>query len=110
MSKSDNKGQKSMLMNLVAGGGAGATESMICHPLDTIKTRLQLQRSVGVRTICCFNFCHVISLISSKCQSLYYTSLRAMWGTLYENVGYSVEWIRTSLSQCLSGISIRSCR
>jgi len=39
--------KNSMLMHLIAGGGAGATESMICHPLDTVKTRLQLQRSVG---------------------------------------------------------------
>jgi solute carrier family 25 citrate transporter 1 len=38
----------SVMMNLVAGGGAGAMESLVCHPLDTIKTRLQLQRDVGV--------------------------------------------------------------
>eukprot|EP00123_Amoebidium_parasiticum_P000165 comp10420_c0_seq1/m.5189 comp10420_c0_seq1/g.5189 ORF comp10420_c0_seq1/g.5189 comp10420_c0_seq1/m.5189 type:complete len:314 (-) comp10420_c0_seq1:466-1407(-) len=41
------KKQNSLLMNLVAGGGAGAMESSICHPLDTVKTRLQLARSIG---------------------------------------------------------------
>ncbi|KNC75763.1 hypothetical protein SARC_11721 [Sphaeroforma arctica JP610] len=39
--------KKSFLMHVVAGGGAGATESLICHPLDTIKTRMQLSQSVG---------------------------------------------------------------
>ncbi len=31
-------------MHLVAGGTAGFIESSICHPLDTIKTRMQLRR------------------------------------------------------------------
>ena len=32
---------------LIAGGCAGAADALICHPLDTIKTRLQLQKSIG---------------------------------------------------------------
>ena len=31
-------------MHLVAGGAAGLVESSCCHPLDTIKTRMQLRR------------------------------------------------------------------
>jgi solute carrier family 25 citrate transporter 1 len=31
-------------MNLIAGGCSGFVESSICHPLDTIKTRMQLRR------------------------------------------------------------------
>jgi solute carrier family 25 (mitochondrial citrate transporter), member 1 len=31
-------------MHLVAGGAAGLVESSVCHPLDTIKTRMQLRR------------------------------------------------------------------
>lgn len=31
-------------MHLVAGGTAGFVESSVCHPLDTIKTRMQLRR------------------------------------------------------------------
>jgi solute carrier family 25 (mitochondrial citrate transporter), member 1 len=27
-----------------AGGGAGAMEALVCHPLDTIKVRMQLSR------------------------------------------------------------------
>jgi len=34
----------SPLTNLVAGGGAGMMEALICHPLDTIKVRMQLSR------------------------------------------------------------------
>ncbi|EMC98880.1 hypothetical protein BAUCODRAFT_383257 [Baudoinia panamericana UAMH 10762] len=30
--------------NLIAGGGAGAMEALLCHPLDTIKVRMQLSR------------------------------------------------------------------
>ena len=36
--------KKSPMMHLVAGGTAGFVESSICHPLDTIKTRMQLRR------------------------------------------------------------------
>eukprot|EP01137_Pigoraptor_chileana_P026836 Opistho-2@8703 len=41
------KKEKSMFVNLVAGGGAGFMESATCHPLDTIKTRMQLARQRG---------------------------------------------------------------
>eukprot|EP01134_Creolimax_fragrantissima_P004927 CFRG4927T1 len=47
MSGKKDQPKKSFLMHIVAGGGAGATESLICHPLDTIKTRMQLSQSVG---------------------------------------------------------------
>lgn len=30
--------------NLIAGGGAGMMEALACHPLDTIKVRMQLSR------------------------------------------------------------------
>lgn len=43
-SKSDNS-KKSPLQHLIAGGGAGFVESSICHPLDTIKTRMQLRKN-----------------------------------------------------------------
>lgn len=36
--------KKHPLMHLVAGGTAGFVESSVCHPLDTIKTRMQLRR------------------------------------------------------------------
>ncbi|KAK0924662.1 Mitochondrial succinate-fumarate transporter [Friedmanniomyces endolithicus] len=34
----------SVATNLIAGGGAGAMEALACHPLDTIKVRMQLSR------------------------------------------------------------------
>eukprot|EP00980_Cylindrotheca_fusiformis_P006804 scaffold1426_cov83-Cylindrotheca_fusiformis.AAC.6 len=37
--------RKSPLQHLVAGGAAGLVESSICHPLDTIKTRMQLRKN-----------------------------------------------------------------
>lgn len=36
--------KKNPMMALVAGGAAGLVESSVCHPLDTIKTRMQLRR------------------------------------------------------------------
>jgi solute carrier family 25 citrate transporter 1 len=36
--------KKNPLEHLIAGGCAGLVESSICHPLDTIKTRMQLRR------------------------------------------------------------------
>lgn len=30
--------------NLIAGGAAGMMEALVCHPLDTIKVRMQLSR------------------------------------------------------------------
>lgn len=43
MSPKEQK-KKNPLQHLIAGGCAGFVESSICHPLDTIKTRLQLRR------------------------------------------------------------------
>ncbi|KAL5612670.1 hypothetical protein BROUX41_004235 [Berkeleyomyces rouxiae] len=34
----------SVATNLIAGGGAGMMEALACHPLDTIKVRMQLSR------------------------------------------------------------------
>ncbi|CAM9476709.1 unnamed protein product [Chrysoparadoxa australica] len=34
-------------MSLMCGGAAGLVESSVCHPLDTIKTRMQLRASAG---------------------------------------------------------------
>ncbi|OBT68192.1 hypothetical protein VE03_02291 [Pseudogymnoascus sp. 23342-1-I1] len=40
----DGKPPPSAATNLIAGGGAGMMEALICHPLDTIKVRMQLSR------------------------------------------------------------------
>lgn len=45
MASSNKKPKKNAFENLIAGGCAGLVESSICHPLDTIKTRMQLRRS-----------------------------------------------------------------
>eukprot|EP00121_Abeoforma_whisleri_P017181 Awhi_evm1s15750 len=45
--KNEPPKKKSFVTTLVAGGCAGAADASICHPLDTIKTRLQLQKTVG---------------------------------------------------------------
>eukprot|EP00529_Nitzschia_sp_RCC80_P020204 CAMPEP_0113482876 /NCGR_PEP_ID=MMETSP0014_2-20120614/23145_1 /TAXON_ID=2857 /ORGANISM="Nitzschia sp." /LENGTH=425 /DNA_ID=CAMNT_0000376407 /DNA_START=264 /DNA_END=1541 /DNA_ORIENTATION=- /assembly_acc=CAM_ASM_000159 len=37
--------KKSPFHHLIAGGCAGLVESSICHPLDTIKTRMQLRKN-----------------------------------------------------------------
>ncbi|KAI1634789.1 mitochondrial carrier [Biscogniauxia mediterranea] len=40
----DGKSPPSAATNLIAGGGAGMMEALACHPLDTIKVRMQLSR------------------------------------------------------------------
>lgn len=44
--KVNQNGKKptSAATNLIAGGGAGMMEALVCHPLDTIKVRMQLSR------------------------------------------------------------------
>ncbi|KAK8074983.1 succinate fumarate mitochondrial transporter protein [Apiospora hydei] len=42
--KADGKSPPSAATNLIAGGGAGMMEALACHPLDTIKVRMQLSR------------------------------------------------------------------
>ncbi|RKP14966.1 mitochondrial carrier domain-containing protein [Piptocephalis cylindrospora] len=44
MSADKNNGRKSLSTHLLAGGAAGLTEALCCHPLDTIKVRMQLRR------------------------------------------------------------------
>lgn len=45
-SKAANNGKTppSAATNLIAGGGAGMMEALVCHPLDTIKVRMQLSK------------------------------------------------------------------
>ncbi|KAI0902024.1 mitochondrial carrier [Annulohypoxylon nitens] len=40
----DGKAPPTAATNLIAGGGAGMMEALVCHPLDTIKVRMQLSR------------------------------------------------------------------
>ncbi|KAL1877521.1 Mitochondrial succinate-fumarate transporter [Diaporthe australafricana] len=40
----DGKAPPGAAVNLIAGGGAGMMEALACHPLDTIKVRMQLSR------------------------------------------------------------------
>ncbi|KAI9826327.1 MAG: hypothetical protein M1832_000244 [Thelocarpon impressellum] len=40
----NGKKPASAATNLIAGGGAGMMEALACHPLDTIKVRMQLSR------------------------------------------------------------------
>lgn len=41
---SNNKQKSSPVINLIAGGTAGLFEALCCHPLDTIKVRMQIFR------------------------------------------------------------------
>ncbi|KAI8049218.1 mitochondrial carrier domain-containing protein [Syncephalis plumigaleata] len=48
--KNNNGAQKKTLsIHLVAGGTAGFMEAMVCHPLDTIKVRMQLRAAAPGR-------------------------------------------------------------
>jgi len=41
---SNNRKKPTAATHLIAGGGAGLCEALACHPLDTIKVRMQLSR------------------------------------------------------------------
>lgn len=43
-----NKKSSSTAVNLISGGTAGLFEALCCHPLDTIKVRMQLHRKTGM--------------------------------------------------------------
>jgi solute carrier family 25 (mitochondrial citrate transporter), member 1 len=43
-SKSSEPKKAHPMQHLIAGGAAGLVESSVCHPLDTIKVRMQLRR------------------------------------------------------------------
>lgn len=46
MTEKENKSsfpKTPLAIHLIAGGGAGFVEALACHPLDTIKVRMQLQ-------------------------------------------------------------------
>ncbi|KAG1142316.1 hypothetical protein G6F37_007700 [Rhizopus arrhizus] len=47
MSRTNNTKKTPLLTHLVAGGAAGFMESCTCHPLDTIKVRMQLAKHVS---------------------------------------------------------------
>lgn len=47
MSRKNNTKKTPLLTHLVAGGAAGFMESCTCHPLDTIKVRMQLAKHVS---------------------------------------------------------------
>jgi hypothetical protein len=42
--------KKNLAVHLVAGGVAGCCEAVSCHPLDTIKVRLQLKGDRRVKS------------------------------------------------------------
>jgi hypothetical protein len=44
-SKAPSSKKVNPLQHLIAGGCAGLVESSVCHPLDTIKTRMQLRKN-----------------------------------------------------------------
>ncbi|KAJ2350838.1 Mitochondrial succinate-fumarate transporter [Coemansia erecta] len=45
MSASNKSAKPTLSTHLLAGGAAGLVEAMCCHPLDTIKVRMQLRNS-----------------------------------------------------------------
>jgi len=48
--------KKSPLTNLIAGGTAGFMEALICHPLDTIKVRMQLAKNIPRNAAVSYSF------------------------------------------------------
>lgn len=57
---------KTLVTHLVAGGAAGLVEACTCHPLDTIKVRMQLSKT-GARNA---SVCIYLILAIHTCMSL----------------------------------------
>jgi hypothetical protein len=49
-SNNEQPKKKKPIQHLIGGGIAGFVESSVCHPLDTIKTRMQLRRQTTTKT------------------------------------------------------------
>lgn len=64
----NNNAQKTpLLTHLTAGGAAGFMEACICHPLDTIKVRMQLSRKVH-RSATVSPFYHIKRKVDWHCS------------------------------------------
>lgn len=50
MAPAEKKKSKNVAVDLIAGGVAGLFEALCCHPLDTIKVRMQLSNKSGPGT------------------------------------------------------------
>lgn len=59
---------KTLVTHLVAGGAAGLIEACSCHPLDTIKVRMQLSKT-GARNAAVYIYFNSILAIPT-CMSL----------------------------------------
>lgn len=44
-----DRSKNSTAVNLISGGTAGLFEALVCHPLDTIKVRMQLHKKGGLK-------------------------------------------------------------
>lgn len=51
MAKAEQQKKTPLSIHFVAGGIAGAAEACVCHPLDTIKVRMQLSRSARQKNV-----------------------------------------------------------
>lgn len=51
MAPSEKKKSKNAAIDLIAGGTAGLFEALCCHPLDTIKVRMQLSSKAGKKSL-----------------------------------------------------------
>jgi solute carrier family 25 citrate transporter 1 len=60
-----SKDQKNLAIHFLAGGIAGCSEAVVCHPLDTIKVRMQL-RAATMRPEKSANFIRVGIAIAQK--------------------------------------------
>lgn len=73
MSKNNDGKKTPILTHLVAGGAAGFMEACTCHPLDTIKVRMQLARKAQVSASVShllYKFSNVISNILYRVDAL----------------------------------------
>lgn len=75
MSRNNNNKKTPLLTHLVAGGTAGFMEACTCHPLDTIKVRMQLSktgsRNANVSTLLFF-YCRYDSNIKIGTTSRFF--------------------------------------
>lgn len=93
--------------NLVAGGGAGMMEALACHPLDTIKVRMQLSRRARAPGVKRRGFIKTgVEIVKRETPLALYKGLGAVLTGIVPKMAIrftSYEWYKQALSDKTTG-------
>ncbi|KAJ9209223.1 hypothetical protein DTO166G4_9167 [Paecilomyces variotii] len=94
--------------NLIAGGGAGMMEALVCHPLDTIKVRMQLSRRARAPGVKPRGFVATgVEIVKKETALGLYKGLGAVLGGIIPKMAIrftSYEWYKQLLADKETGV------